>query len=509
MTTFPLRPKANPAALLAFLYFCLLFLSLGKNRLLGLDESWYANVARAEVLDGHWFPLFFQGHIFWDKPPLIFWLQGLSLMVGGMNETAVRVWSALAGGLSIYGVYRLGAFFAKDEKAGFLCALALMLEPHFILSSRIATLDMPLLACLFGFWWQWTQAFDPNASTPRKHLLAAGLWSAAAIGVKSWSGLIFLPAVLAALFLKKPKTFDKQTLLTRFFLPIALTFLAWFSFYAAIFGKNYFAWEWRFNLTQRIEDGGFSSTHTLVYALKFYAVILQEGLPFLWPLMPLGLALWTRESWAQWKEKRRFDLGMGLFFFVYYAILITFFMATLINYFLPLMAVGVLGLAFLVRFQPEPRARFAGALALLLALLNGWTGYRYMEWIFILSLLIGCLPFIPNLSQKTLKLYWVYGLSLLWLASLGYKAQDYLRHPPDPNRVWVAEVLAHPAQTKGQPLLFVGEETDARALEFYSDYKVKALDHFPPTRPTEALLFEVNHRAVFLPAPDSSSARRN
>lgn len=503
------RLKVTPAVLLSFLYFCLLFLWLGKNRLLGLDESWYADVARAEVLGGHWFPLYFQGHIFWDKPPLIPWLQGISLIVGGMNETALRIWSALAGALSIYWVYRLGAFFAKDEKAGFLCALALMLEPHFILSSRIATLDMPLFACLLGFWWQWTQAFDPNASTPRKHLLAAGLLSTAAIGVKSWSGLIFLPAALAMLFLERPKTFDKQTLLTRFFLPIGLTFLAWFSFYAAIFGKSYFAWEWHFNLTERVRDGGFSSTHTLIHALKFYAVILQEGLPFLWPLIPLGLGLWVRESWAQWKEKRRFDLAMGILFFLYYTILLVFFMATLINYFLPLMAVGVLGLAFLIRFQSEPRVRLAGILSLLLALLNGSTEFRYMEWVFISSLLIGCLPFIPIFSRKALKPYWVYGLSALWFAALGYKAQDYLRHPPDPNRVWVAEVLAHPAQTKGQPLLFVGKETDARALEFYSDYKVTALDQFPTTRPAEALLFEVNHRAVFLPAPGSVSARRN
>src|ERR1700679_519029 len=111
-----LRPKWDNACALAVVYFFLLLLWLGKNRLLGLDESWYGDMALAETRDGHWFPLYFQNHPFWDKPPLIPWLQGLSFLIGGPHEIPLRIWSALAASLSVVWVYRLGAYFGKSEK---------------------------------------------------------------------------------------------------------------------------------------------------------------------------------------------------------------------------------------------------------------------------------------------------------------------------------------------------------------------------------------------------------
>jgi hypothetical protein len=86
--------------------------------------------------------------------------------------------------------------------------------------------------------------------------------------------------------------------------------------------------------------------------------------------------------------------------------------------------------------------------------------------------------------------------------------QDYLRHPPDPNHAWVAAVRIHPAKYRGEPLLFVGEEPDARALEFYSDYKVQAVSRFPVRRPAQALLFSHGNQAVFYPAPIQPGPKR-
>ncbi len=502
-----LRLKWAPAPLLAVLYFFLLLLWLGKNRLLGLDESWYGDMALAEVKDGHWFPLYFQNHPFWDKPPLIPWLQGLSLYIGGPHETALRIWSALAASLSIYWVFRLGAAFGKSEKAGFVCALGLMLQPHCILSGRIATLDMPLVCCLLGFWWQWVLVFDPTRKkeTPG-HLLAAGLWLGLAIWVKSWFGLILLPAVLASLFFKRPWPFNPKQLWIRFFLPIGAALAAWLLLYGLTFGKAYFAWEWGSNLAGRLDKGGFSSLDKQLRAFKFYALLTQQGLPYLWPLFPLGFALWGRELWTRIQiSKKTWADSLGPVFFIYYSIFIIFFMTTLINYFLPLVPIAVLSLAFLVKAQSESKIRLATGLALLLGLLSGLSETQYLIEIFALSLLVGLIPFLPETKKLSLKASWVYAFTAVWILGAGWKTQDYLRHPPDPNRVWAAAVLAHPAQRKGQPLLFLGEETDARALEFYSDYQVEPIDQLPPKRPEQAVLFSVDRQAVFLPALAPSS----
>ncbi len=500
--TLRLHLKWDPASALAVFYFFLLLIWLGKNRLLGLDESWYGDMALAEVKDGHWFPLYFQNHPFWDKPPLIPWLQGLSLFIGGANEISLRIWSALAASLSVYWVFRLGAHFGKSEKAGLVCALGLLLQPHFILSARIATLDMPLVCCLLGFWWQWTQAFElsPKPKAPR-HLLAAGLWLGLAVWVKSWFGLIFLPALLAPLLIKRPWPFKTRQLWIRFFLPIGAALAAWLLLYGLAFGKAYFAWEWGFNLAGRLAGGGFSSMDKRLDALKFYAVLAQESFPYLWPLVPLGFALWGRELWARIPNpKKTWTDGLGPVFFIYYSIFILFFMATLINYLLPLVPVAALSLAFIVKAQSEAKVRLASGLALLLGLLSALSSTQYLFEIFILSLLVGLIPFVPETKKPALKASWVYALTAVWILGLGWKAQDYLRHPPDPNRVWVAAVLAHPAQVKGQPLLFLGEEPDARVLAFYSDYQVQPIDHLPPQRPEQAVLFSLDRQAVFLPA---------
>jgi 4-amino-4-deoxy-L-arabinose transferase-like glycosyltransferase len=65
-----------PGTILAVVYFLALLPWLGKNRLLGLDESMYADIVLSEARDNHWWPMMFHGEPFWDKPPLIFWLQG-------------------------------------------------------------------------------------------------------------------------------------------------------------------------------------------------------------------------------------------------------------------------------------------------------------------------------------------------------------------------------------------------------------------------------------------------
>jgi hypothetical protein len=92
----------------------------------------------------------------------------------------------------------------------------------------------------------------------------------------------------------------------------------------------------------------------------------------------------------------------------------------------------------------------------------------------------------------------------VWALGCGFKTQYYWRHPPDPNRVWVLAVQAHPALYPGEPLYFVGEEPDARALEFYSDYKVYPLSQIPFQQPDGALLFEYENKAVYLPCPQKA-----
>ncbi len=342
---------------LALGYFLVLLPDLGKNRLLGLDESMYANVALGEARDHHWLPMFFEGHFFWEKAPLVLWLQGFSLWLWGPHEAAVRIWSAVAGALCVYFIYQLGTRLGKSAGIGLTCALLMAVQEHFILYSRVATMDMPLVCCFMGLWWKLSQALDRSEKqkAPRE-LFMAGLWFAAAIGIKSWFGLAFLPAAGAALFFSRPWPFSVSQLWVRFFLPPLLVLGGWLTLYSWVYGKPFWDWEVGYNILQRLHGGGFTSLGSFDAHSKFYAVLAQEGLAFFWPLLPLGFSLWIQEVWGGFRQKSILIPEMtGFVFFIYYLFFLLVLMATLINYLLPLVPVEAVSIAFILRPTQDSR----------------------------------------------------------------------------------------------------------------------------------------------------------
>ncbi len=488
----------SPGTLFALIYFLAPLPWLGKNRLLGLDESTYADIALAEVRDHHWFPLYFQGHPFWDKPPLLLWLQGLGVELWGPREFSLRIFSAVAGALCIYFVYQLGTVLGKSRWAGVVCVLLMGFQEHFILYSRIANLDMPLVCCLLGAWWQVTKTLNSADQNPaRKDLLLAGLWMAAAVWIKSWFGLILLPAAGLAIFLRR--SFPFSHVMIRLVLPPLVSILVWINFCGLYFGKPYWDWALGFDLSQRFHNGGFSSLANAQYHWRFYAVLTQDGLAFLWPFLPLCFLLWIRTIFdrLQRRSSNRTDV-IGPSFFFYYLFFILVFIATLINYLLPLVPAAALSAALLIRFRDDVRVAAAGSLAALLGALNGFSGFQCAAEVFWVSW--GLCVFLIFPRGWGLWKGWLTAALTVAIIASAWNAQAYWQNPPDPNRVWVAAVLTYPARYHREPLLFVGEHTDARVLEFYSDYQVIPISGKPLKRPAEALLFQYGNEAVYFPA---------
>lgn len=490
-----------PGTVLAAVYFFTLLPWLGKNRLLGLDESIYADIVLSEVRDNHWWPLVFHDQPFWDKPPVLFWLQGLVVKLLGTNEFSLRVLCALAGTLCLYLVTRLGMVLGKSLWAGLSCGLVLALQEHFVLYSRVATLDMPLLSCLLGVWWQLTKAFhSPEEKKANREILYAGLWLMMAVAVKSWHGFILIPALLLVLVFCRPWPFSPKQVFARLFLPAILFMTIWVIGNVLTFGGPYLKWAWGFDIVGRASGGSLGSLSQTEYHWRFYGILAQQGMSFFWSFLPLSLFLWVREGWRQ-SSRNDFDVTsiIGSSFFFYYLLFILVFIATFINYILPLVPVAVLSVAFLFRFADDRRVALAAGLAALLGLLNGFMGDEYLQWILVGSFVICLLLALPR--TWGFRKEWMGALLTLWVLGCGFKTQDYWRNPPDPNRVWVLAVLAHPALYPGEPLYFVGEETDARVLEFYSDYKIYPLSQIPLERPDGALLFANNNNVIYLPRP--------
>ncbi|MGY2881081.1 ArnT family glycosyltransferase [Thermostichus sp. OS-CIW-28] len=78
-----------------------LWVGQGIPYLFDWDELIYASLARQMLASGDPLSLAINGEPFFEKPPLFFWLQALSMAVLGMNEWAARLTNAWVGGITV------------------------------------------------------------------------------------------------------------------------------------------------------------------------------------------------------------------------------------------------------------------------------------------------------------------------------------------------------------------------------------------------------------------------
>ena len=121
----------------------LFFLPLGGHALWNSDEGRYAEVAREMLELKDWLTPHLNYVLYFEKPPLMYWLTAASLAVFGQNEFAARFWSATFGLLTVIIVYLFGRHW-KGERAGLLSGSILATCLLFFALTQYLTLDMAL-----------------------------------------------------------------------------------------------------------------------------------------------------------------------------------------------------------------------------------------------------------------------------------------------------------------------------------------------------------------------------
>lgn len=81
---------------------------LGNVHLFDWDEINFAECAREMLITGDWLQPQIDFEPFWEKPPLFFWMQALSMKLFGVSEFAARFPNVLAGLATILVVYKIG-----------------------------------------------------------------------------------------------------------------------------------------------------------------------------------------------------------------------------------------------------------------------------------------------------------------------------------------------------------------------------------------------------------------
>ncbi len=139
----------------------------------------------------------FNGSPRYDKPPLVYWLQGAACAVLGENDFAVRLPSALCAALTAV-VLALWGVRWRDTSTGVRAAVIFTLCPQVMIHARAAVADFAMiLGVAVAAWAGWESLRASEAGQARRWWLVC--WLALALGFLAKGPIALVPLAMIAL----------------------------------------------------------------------------------------------------------------------------------------------------------------------------------------------------------------------------------------------------------------------------------------------------------------------
>jgi 4-amino-4-deoxy-L-arabinose transferase-like glycosyltransferase len=185
--------------LLLIAFGTLFFQGLGHLPLIDPDEGRYIEIPR-EMLERGDFITPMLNHVkYFEKPPLHYWLNALSLTVFGENEFAARFAGTLCGLLTVLVTYYLGRQL-MGRRSGLYGAILLGTAGGFLVQSRINFTDMTLTFFLTAAFACFALALRDGESRKARYYYLFYLFMALAVLAKGLIGIV-LPGAVIFLYL--------------------------------------------------------------------------------------------------------------------------------------------------------------------------------------------------------------------------------------------------------------------------------------------------------------------
>ena len=207
------------------------------GRVRSQDEAVYAHSAIRMAQTAHWLTPGFMGRHALYKPPLLFWLSGLSVGLLGPSPLSLRIPSLLAGALA---AALLFAWLRPSVSLPAAAAAALLLvsNPLFHRVSRRCLTDALLALCLVAAMYALSR--DPSLAR-RRSFWAFSALSAAAILAKGIAGLLPLLILLWFALLRRRGDHPSARRIAQTALLTAALAAPWFLYQLAVHPRWFWA----------------------------------------------------------------------------------------------------------------------------------------------------------------------------------------------------------------------------------------------------------------------------
>jgi 4-amino-4-deoxy-L-arabinose transferase-like glycosyltransferase len=187
-----MKSRRIPAELLIIIGASLLFIPfLGSVHLFDWDEINFAEESREMLITHNYFVPQVNFTAFWEKPPLFFWLQLLSMKCFGVNEFAARFPNAVCGIFTLLILFRLGRKLVNEAFGWtwiFVYVASLLPQVYF----RSGIIDPWFNLFIFLSLYQLILYTNEKNALSKKHILLAGFFAGLAMMTKGPVALLVL-----------------------------------------------------------------------------------------------------------------------------------------------------------------------------------------------------------------------------------------------------------------------------------------------------------------------------
>ncbi len=355
--TASINQASHDLAVLAVVFGTLIFQFLGRYPLMEPDEGRYSEIPREMLERGDFITPLLNYVKYFEKPPLLYWMNSLSFALFGQNEFAARLPCALCGLLVILFTYWMGRKLF-DRRTGLYAAVIIGSSLGFASQTRITITDIPLTLFLTVSLGSFILAVRSDGREKSRYYYLSYAAAAFAVLAKGLIGILFPGAIIFLFMLlrKRWSVLREMRLVTGLglFLVIAAPWFILVSMRNPEFARFFFIHEHFERFLTKVHGR---------YQPLWYFIPVLAGIMLPWAVfVPAAL----RDAW----RKRQGDAGETLTYLATWAIFIFLFFSKsnskLIPYILPVVPPLALITAAAFREKLDSGRRLQVALAVVL-----------------------------------------------------------------------------------------------------------------------------------------------